>query len=310
MSRDHSLDSDSFREAARETAEKPPESGRTGGIRASRHKEKDSNFPGRVEMQVARAREVRANQTRTLLYDRHRGYALRESEAQTLADLGKFRVIAADDLVRFAYHGDRVRSERETGNLTRQGLVEGKSVETSLSRTTRMYTLTTAGRRLLLASGRVPVGQEIYSGFVKPREVKHDAELYRAYQQEAARIETRGGRVRRVVLDYELKRNVNRDLMRSGWERDDGGKQQEVAERYGLRVVGGCIPVPDLQIEYEMPEQGMTRVNLELTTGDYRRRQLLEKAQAGFTFYSHREEGPRVRRILHNRERTAEIVSL
>ena len=164
-------------------------------------------------MQVARAREVPAKQTRTLLYDRHRGYALRESEAQTLADLGKFRVIAADDLVRFAYHGDRVRSERETGNLTRQGLVEGKSVETSLGRATRMYTLTTAGRRFLLASGRVP-------------------------------------------------------------------------------------------------EQGMTRVNLELTTGDYRRRQLLEKAQAGFTFYSHREEGPRVRRILHNRERTVEIVSL
>ena len=101
--------------------------------------------------------------------------------------------------------------------------------------------------------------------------------------------------------------------MRLGREKDDGGKKQEVAERYGLRVVGGRIPVPDMQIEYEVPEQpehGMARVNLELTTGDYRPRQLAEKAQAGFTIYSHRDERARVGRILNDRELTAEILSL
>ena len=309
MSRDFSPDLDSFREVARETREKPPESSRTERGRASRQKNEDRDLSRLPEVQEARPREVPAKEARTVLYDRYRGYELRESEAQTLTDLGKFRVIAADDLARFAYNGDRARMEQETASLTRQGLVEKKRVETSLSRTTRMYTLTKTGWRLLMKSDRVAKGQEIYSGLVKPKEAKHDAELYRLYQKEASRIETRGGRVRRVVLDYELKKHVNRDLMRLGREKDDGGKKQEVAERYGLRVVRGRIPVPDMQIEYEMPEQGMARVNLELTTEDYRPRQLAQKAQAGFTIYSHREESARVRRILNDRELTAEVLS-
>ena len=162
----------------------------------------------------------------------------------------------------------------------------------------------------MLKSDRVARGQEIYSGFVKPREAKHDSELYRLYQKESSRIEARGGKVRRVVLDYELKRKVNRDLMRLGREKDDPASKQEVAERYGLRAVHGRIPVPDMQIEYEMPEQGIARVNLELTTGDYRPRQLAEKARAGFTMYSHGDDASRVHRILNDRELTAEILSL
>jgi len=31
----------------------------------------------------------------------------------------------------------------------------------------------------------------MYAGFVKPREAKHDAELYRVYQKEEDRIERR-----------------------------------------------------------------------------------------------------------------------
>ncbi|MFZ0738587.1 MAG: hypothetical protein WBL70_01240 [Candidatus Acidiferrales bacterium] len=235
---------------------------------------------------------------------------MRESEAQTLTNLGRFRVVAADDLARFGYDGDKGRMEQETTNLIRQGLVEQKRVEVSLSKTTRMYTLTKPGRSLLLKSGRVARGQEIYSGFVKPREAKHDSELYRLYQKESSRIEARGGKVRRVVLDYELKRKVNRDLVRLGREKDDPARKPEVAERYGLRAVHGRIPIPDMQIEYEMPEQGIARVNLELTTEDYRPRQLAEKARAGFTMYSHGDDASRVHRILNDRELTAEILSL
>src|SRR2546429_1166187 len=83
-----------------------------------------------------------------------------------------------------------------------------------------MYTLTKAGRRFMQRSGRVPNEQEIYAGFVKSREAKHDAELYRVYQKEEDRIERRGGKVRRVLLDFELKKKVNRDLTRLGPERD------------------------------------------------------------------------------------------
>lgn len=308
MARDFSPDLDSFREAEMVARDKSQESRQPA--HDSRQREKSRTLSRVPEVQESRPREVPPQETRTVLYDRYRAYNLRESEAQTLTDLGKFRVIAADDLARFGYGGDKGRMEQETTNLIRQGLVEEKRVEVSLSKTTRMYTLTKPGRSLLLKSGRVASGQEIYFGFVKPREAKHDSELYRLYQKESSRIEARGGKVRRVVLDYELKRKVNRDLMRLGHEKDDPASKQEVAERYGLRAVHGHIPIPDMQIEYEMPEQGIARVNLELTTGDYRPRQLAEKARAGFTMYSHGDDASRVHRILNDRELTAEILSL
>ena len=245
-----------------------------------------------------------------MLYDRYRGYDLRESEIQTLTDLGKFRVISAEDLARHGYGDERGRMEREIESLMRRGLVEEKRFEISLSKNTRMYTLTKAGRRLMQGSGRVPNDQQIYAGFVKPREAKHDAELYRLYQREEDRIGRRGGRVRRVLLDFELKRKVNRDLVRLGPEKDDQDKKRDIAERHGLRVVHGRIPVPDLQIEYEMPDQSIARVNLELTTDDYRPRQLADKARAGFTLYSHGDDASHVRRVLSDRELTAEILSL
>jgi DNA-binding MarR family transcriptional regulator len=235
---------------------------------------------------------------------------LRESEIQTLTDLGKFRVINVHDLARHGYGGDKSRMERETESLVRQGLVEEKRVEVSLSKSTRMYTLTKTGRKLIEGSGRLPKGQEIYAGFAKPREAKHDAELYRLYQKEEDRIERRGGSVRRVLLDFELKRKVNRDLTRLGPEKDDPDKKHDVAERHGLRVVHGRIPIPDLQIEYEMPDQSIARVNLELTTGDYRPRQLADKARAGFTLYTRGDDASHVRRVLADRELTAEILSL
>ena len=255
-------------------------------------------------------KEVPPRDARAVLYDRYRGYDLRESEIQTLTDLGKFRVINAEDLTRHGYGGDRGRMEREIESLMGHGLVEEKQFEISLSKNTRMYTLTKAGRRLMQGSGRVPNDQEIYTGFVKPREAKHDAELYRVYQREEDRIDRRGGRVRRVLLDFELKRKVNRDLVRFGPEKDDSDTKRDIAERHGLRVVRGRIPVPDLQIEYEMPDQSTARVNLELTTEDYRPRQLADKARAGFTLYSHGDDASHVRRVLSDRELTAEILSL
>lgn len=310
MARDFSPDLNDFREVVRDIREKSQESRQSSSTRGSRQWDEGGALSRLPEVRESRPKEAPPKDARTVLYDRYRAYDLRESEAQTLTDLGKFRVIAADDLARFGYDGDEGRAERETANLIRQGLIEEKRVEISLSRTATMYTLTRTGRKLLLKSERVPEGQEIYAGFVKPREAKHDSELYRLYQKESSRIEARGCRVRRVVLDYELKRNVNHDLMRLGREKDDPTKKQEVAERYGLRAVQGRIPVPDMQIEYEMPEHGLARVNLELATGDYRPHQLAEKARAGFTMYGHPNDASRVHRILNDRELTAEILSL
>ena len=67
MSRDFSPDLDSFREVARETREKPPESSRTERGRASRQKEEDRDLSRLPEVQAARPREVPAKEARTVL---------------------------------------------------------------------------------------------------------------------------------------------------------------------------------------------------------------------------------------------------
>jgi hypothetical protein len=54
--------------------------------------------------------------------------------------------------------------------------------------------------------------QTFHAGLVKPRELAHDAQLYRLFQAEATRIEAEGGRVDRVLLDYELKREYGAAL--------------------------------------------------------------------------------------------------
>src|ERR1700738_3582361 len=69
------------------------------------------------------------DRSRTIYRGRYREYSLRESEVRTLTDLGKFRVVPEDDLARFGYQGNRTQMESDIRNLTRQGLVEQRTIE-------------------------------------------------------------------------------------------------------------------------------------------------------------------------------------
>lgn len=227
-----------------------------------------------------------------------------------MKEIGKFRVIAAADLARYAYGGDGKRMEKEIHHLERERLVSEKTLEISHAKTLRVVTLTKAGHRLLKRTNLLPVDQAIYHGLLKSREAKHDADLYRLYQKEAARIERAGGRPVRVVLDYEIKRNLNRDLALLGAEKDNLDRKAEIAEKHGLAMVGARIPVPDVRLEYEDAERLLQRVDLELATREYRPRSLAEKAKAGFAIYGRAEDASRLRRILDERELTQEILTL
>jgi len=243
-------------------------------------------------------------------YVRDRAYLLRNSEMHSLKEIGKFRVIAATDLAKYAYGGSRERMDKDIRRLTRQSLVADKTIEISQKKTIRVVTLTKAGHRLLKKTNQLPHDQPIYHGLVKPREVKHDADLYRRYQQEIARIERGGGRLVRVLLDFELKRNLNRDLALLVAQKDEPDRKREIAEKHHLKIVNGKIPVPDLRVEYETPELELCRVDLELATRDYRPRAMAEKASAGFSLYGRSEEASRLRRVLDEREITARILTL
>ncbi len=241
---------------------------------------------------------------------RDRTYLLRDSEMHSLKEIGKFRVIPVTDLEKYAYGGDRERMEKDIRGLARQSLLRDQTLEISQKKTLRVVTLTKAGHRLLTKTNQVPDNQPVYHGLVKPREVKHDADLYRLYQREAARIERAGGRPVRVLLDYELKRNLNHDLALLGPEKDDPNAKERIAEKHGLRVVNGKIPIPDMRLEYETPDLELRRVDLELATRDYRPRSMAEKTSAGFSLYARPEDASRLRRVLDEREITAGILNL
>jgi hypothetical protein len=243
-------------------------------------------------------------------YVRDRAYLLRNSEMHSIKEIGKFRVIVVSDLAKYAYGGNRERMDEDIRRLARHSLVSDKTVEISQKKTLRIVTLTKIGHRLLKNTNQLPDDQPIYHGLLKPREVRHDADLYRLYQKEATRIERGGGRPVRVLLDYELKRNLNRDLAQMGPEKDDPNAKERIAEKHGLQVVNGKIPVPDLRVEYETPELELRHVDLELATRDYRPRAMAAKAAAGFSLYGRSEDASRLRRVLDEREITARILTL
>src|SRR5882724_469244 len=269
--------------------------------------------PGRgdgTEVREQRSARDERNDSPRAYYVRDRAYLLRDSEMNSLKEIGKFRVIPVSDLAKFAYGGNRERMEKDIRALARHSLLRDKTLETSQKKTLRVVTLTKAGHRLLKNTNQMPDDQPIYHGLVKPREIKHDADLYRLYQKEAARIERGGGRPVRVILDYELKKNLNRDLALLGPDRDDQERKNEVAEKHGLHLVNGKIPVPDLRIEYETADLEIRQIDLELATREYRPKALAEKAAAGFALYSRSEDALRLRRILDERELTARLLTL
>jgi hypothetical protein len=252
----------------------------------------------------------RSVELRTVYELRGRTYRLRNSEVATMVELGKFRVVAGKDLAEFVYDGEKDRMRPDLENLFRQGLIEMKSIPYEPIGSRQLLTLTKNGHRFLVHTQRAGKDQALYHGFVKPREAHHDADLYRLYRKAAAKIAGEGGRNLRVVLDYELKKHLYRDLAKFGEDRKSASAKHAVADTHGLKVVRGKIPVPDVRIEYETRDGERARVDLELATGHYRLRNLVEKVFAGFSIYAHADEASKLRRILDQRELTAEILSL
>ena len=250
------------------------------------------------------------DRSRTIYRGRGRECSLRESEVRTLTDLGKFRVVPADDLARFGYQGDRSQMERDVRNLTRHGLVEQRSIEGHSSYSTKVLTLTKGGHRLLERAQMVSHRQATYHGLVKPKEARHDADLYRLYQKVAREIERSGGKVRRIVLDFELKKDLYQALSRMGPDKNPRYERICIANQFDLKVVDGKIPIPDLRIEYEDDCRDVHRLDLEIATRDYRPQGVGEKAKAGFHMFARQQDHAKLRRILDSQEITARIFAL
>jgi DNA-binding MarR family transcriptional regulator len=240
-----------------------------------------------------------------------RSYKVTESQAKTMADVGTFRTIALSDLIRVRYAGNERQSLAEVNNLLRQ-----KLLRRSISQPDRAVylTLTPEGHRVLLArNGRgADENQVFYHGFVKTRETEHDAAIYQLYQKEAENIIQSGGKVTRVIVDFELKKSVNRKLTRlsSLPEDEQAERKSEVANAHGLTVVKGRIQIPDLRLEYEDRDHNPAKVDLELATGHYRHASLAAKSGAGFKIYASASDAMRLRPAMADPEIMQEIFSL
>jgi len=221
-----------------------PEDQRTDMGRSGAEQDQDRSG-GAEDVRPVRSRTIDARRP----YQLHRRtFTLRTSEIETMADIGKFRAIDAKDLDEFGYAGDRKHLEADLANLRKHGLILEREVPRHETRPRRLVALTKEGRRLLAATNTVSKGQALYYGFTKPREAHHDADLYRLYQRGMEKVQREGGTNVRVVLDAELKRNLYRDSAKAEREGKSDQAQSEVAEKHGLQVVGGKIPVPDLRI--------------------------------------------------------------
>jgi hypothetical protein len=236
---------------------------------------------------------------------RDRRYRLSDSEVRTLAELARFRVVATHDLGLYVYGGRTDEASAQFQGLVRKHLVRKGIFEGPEATPRELLTLTERGHQLVRARRLVPEDQAVHHGFLKPRDANHDADLYLLYQKEAARIEQQGGRTLRVVLDYELKRKVNRDIAHFGTD-----AHREIARRHGLRVIGTKIPIPDLRIEYETGEREPASVDLELVTEHYRGASVAEKVRAGFSLYAPHGGTAHLRRLLDHQALHAEIFSL
>lgn len=232
------------------------------------------------------------------------GLELRAEEKKLLTEVGRFRVVRVEDLNQTIYDGKLRKLENDLNYLRDKGLVETQRVNLRHDGKRRtierveVATLTKTGRSLLIKQGDLAKDQRVYAGLVKPREVEHDSQIYRAYRKEAERIEVSGGSNLRVRLDYEIKSQVQKAIYterKSDSKRDMAEIKQEVAERFELPFVDRKIQIPDARIDYDLPrdpaqdmDQGSRtgHEDIEVLTAAYHAGHLRSKAQAGFRNYA------------------------
>ncbi len=213
-------------------------------------------------------------------------YRLNSPQTDILRAVGAFRTVRATDILDGVYRGDERAFERDLKQLQAQNLLTVSKFRGRPQ--VRFLSLTPEAKRLADARLKHVSNQRIYSGMAKLQELDHDAGLYRMYLKAIEGIEKNGGKPTRVVLDYELKKSINRDLdaAKKLPEDEELAALQKLADQHDLKVVDGKIPVPDVRVEYETRDGEHAHLDLEYVTGNYRAEAIAEKARAGFSLYA------------------------
>ena len=300
-----SRDEDRF-SLARDRNDNGPSLGRSGGNSRESHdddgRRENARAPERDRDERPRDNDAREVFTRPLnlprgpdrelVRDRDRQYSLRGSESRTLAAVGAFRVVSSRDL---RDHDNRPADPRsgDLRHLREQGLIE--TVRVAGYREPAVA-LTKEGRSLLERhrDGDKDGRQTFYAGVKRERELEHDVQVYRAYERQTERLEARGARVDRVVLDYELKRDYQRWLHERDHERSDyDGHPDRTAEEirdwaaeHDLPYFDGEVHFPDLRIEYQEADGRLDHDDIDVVTEHYRGAHAASVARSGFISFA------------------------
>jgi hypothetical protein len=236
------------------------------------------------DLDLPRGRERRPVRERDRLYE------INGTESRMLATVGAFRVVSESDL-----RDGRDDTRGAQRRLEREGLLR----TSPLSSDDRATVLTERGLDLLKANRYEgherswEPRQAFYAGLRKTRELTHDSKVYRAYMRAEERLREQGGRVDRVVLDYELKRDYQRFLHeRNRGRKDCDGRPdrepEEIARwarEHALPYEDGHVRIPDARIEYEDRYGRSRHEDIEIVTAHYRGAHAGAVARSGFSCY-------------------------
>jgi hypothetical protein len=231
---------------------------------------------------------------REIVRERKRSYEVNGREGEALATIAIFRVVQVSDVREILRQKQGERStQKSLHHLQASGLLERIPLE---RRDDDVVVLTDRGRDLLEVNRREHAGkprQAFYAGLKKPRELTHDAQVYRAYRDVAAQIRGQGGRARRVVLDYELKREYQQFLQERnrGWADSTGRSDRTPAEiaawarEHDLPCQDNRVRLPDARVEFEDRDRQGRHQDIEVVTPHYRGAHAAAVASSGFQSY-------------------------
>ena len=280
-----------------------PLPGRDAGERAP-----EARWVGRlVDVEQLRARRERSHTGRR---DRGRDREDSRSQAERLEAvldlLADLRVVSFRNLQEQAFSGHPYAARRGVRALVDQGLVEVREIEPAgrvkgkgSGRGFKVAALTEAGARAVRARRRRKGSDaRVWEGFVRARELAHDAGVSELVLETVDRVKELGGRVVRVRMEAELKAGVARAEKRCpGGRAERRAARVAEAGRLGVPVdEDGLCHFPDALIEVEDESGQGSSLALELATGSYSARQVRAKLAMGMVLAF--SGGSRSRRML------------
>jgi hypothetical protein len=123
---------------------------------------------------------------------------------------------------------------------------------------------------------------------VKPREVWHDAEVFRMVRTVERELDREGAHIRRVVLDDELKSRTYRALAEARETLSERSARWTVAQDERVHLQDERFVFPDVRVEVEQRDGSVRTIDLELVTRHYHRGHVGGKASAGFRMFGGR----------------------